>query len=380
MRGTLSERRPGVWRLRVVTGYRPDGQARQASRTVKGTRRQAQDALNAFLVEVQTGAAPSSGTLKFGAYLKDKYLPHVKRAWEIETYRTTRSRIEGRIIPALGAVRLDKLGARDLDEAYRTWSEEGLRPSTIKAHHQTISSALSQAVKWQLIPRSVATLATVPRVPSRSDSMPSVEQIKVLVAASSDADPTLSAAIMTAALTGARRSELLALRWSDIDLESMTLTIAHGVKRAGNGEFVLGPTKNHQVRRLSVDTLTLAVLDAHHEYCDRRATGGGAVLADDAFIFSWGDPAGRSPSNPDVLSNRFARLARQAGLVGVRFHDLRHAAASTLLASGFDLAVVAGRLGHSQQMLLQVYAHALEQRDREAARVMSELLMPTSFG
>lgn len=370
----MEERRPGVWRLRVVTGYQLNGQPILGTRTVHGTKRQAQSALSAFVREVELGAAPMSGRMTFGSYLVDKYLPHIKATLAPGTYRVHSSKINHRIVPDLGHIRLDKLTAAQLDAAYQKWRGDGLRPSTVKAHHLIVSSALSQAVKWQLIPRSVASLATLPRTAARAVTLPTIEQIRELVAASADSDPVLSAAVMLATLTGARRGELLALRWSDVDRDRLTITIGRSITRAAGGERLVGATKTYTTRHLSIDKPTLAVLDAHRAASDARASSGGTTIAEDAFVLTW-DPSGQTPANPDVLTTRFARLAGSVGCPKVRFHDLRHAVATTLLAQGHDLSVVSGRLGHSSPVVtLRVYAHALELKDRQAAGVMGGLL------
>jgi integrase len=237
-----------------------------------------------------------------------------------------------------------------------------------------VSSALSQAVKWQLIPRSVAPLATLPKTEPRALSLPTIEEISRLVEACAESDPVLSAAIILATLTGARRGELLALRWSDIDRQKLTLTIGRSVTRGAGGERLIGATKTYTVRRLSIDKSTLLVLDAHRTACEATAADGGLELGDQAFVLTW-DPSGQTAANPEVLTSRFARLTKQVGCPQVRFHDLRHAVATTLLAQGYDLGVVAGRLGHSSPIVtLRVYTHALEMRDRQAAGVMGGLL------
>ena len=128
-------------------------------------------------------------------------------------------------------VRLDKLKSHHLDAAYRRWLLEGLSPATINSYHGVLSSALGQAVKWGLISRSVAPLATLPTVARRRMTVPDVETVRLLVTTAEDSDPVLSAAIMLAALTGCRRGELLGLRWSDVERDQMVLQVQRSIKR-----------------------------------------------------------------------------------------------------------------------------------------------------
>ena len=111
MKGTMSERGVGVWRLRVVTRYTLDGKPVQRSKTVKGTRRQAQTELARFVAEAEADTVAASGGITFGRYLTEQYLPQVKDNLSPETYRNHSSRVNLRIIPELGHVQLAKLTA-----------------------------------------------------------------------------------------------------------------------------------------------------------------------------------------------------------------------------------------------------------------------------
>jgi integrase len=376
MKGTMSERGAGVWRLRVLTGYTNDGKPVQRSKTVKGSRREAQTELAKLVAAAEAGDVAVSGAITFGRYLSEQYLPHVKDNLSPETYRNHASRINGRIVGDLGHVQLAKLTALHLDRAYRKWRKDGLAASTVRAHHMVISSALTQAYKWGLIPRSVAPLATLPTVDQREPTLPTLEQIAKLVRLTKESDPVLSATIMLAALTGCRRGELCGLKWNDIDRDRMSLNVRRAAKRQG-GERLIGATKTHATRRLSIDDVTLVVIDEHRARSAEWAAQAGVALGHDGFVLTW-DSSGIAPANPDVITTKFARLTEKAGCPEVRFHDLRHAVATTLLAEGTDVATVAMRLGHASPVTtMRVYAHVLEAHDRRAAGVMGALLAST---
>ncbi len=373
----MSERGVGVWRLRVVTRYTLDGKPVQRSKTVKGTRRQAQTELARFVAEAEADTVAASGGITFGRYLTEQYLPQVKDNLSPETYRNHSSRVNLRIIPELGHVQLAKLTALHLDQAYRRWQQDGLAASTVRAHHLLVSSALTQAYKWGLIQRSVAPLATLPTVEQRDPTLPTLDQIALLVRLTKHSDPAMSAAIMLAALTGCRRGELCGLRWGDVDRARMLLNVRRAAKRAQGGEKIIGPTKTHATRRLSIDDVTLAVIDEHRARAAEWAEAAGVEADDDGFVLTW-DPSGAAPANPDVITTKFARLTKKAGCPEVRFHDLRHVVATTLLAEGTDVATVAMRLGHASPVTtMRVYAHVLEAYDRKAAGVMGALLAST---
>ena len=372
----MREIRPGVWRLRVVVGYRPDGQPRQASRTVRGTRRTAESDLAKFVVEAGKGQA-LVGSTTVATYL-EQWMGHVRAHRQPDTARNYALRCR-RLSEQLGSVRLDRLRAGQIDEAYRRWLAAGMTPVTVRTHHAVLSAALNQAVKWGLIERSPAPLVTLPAVEAPRRTIPDAPSVRRLVDAAEDSDPVLSAAILLAALTGARRGELLGLRWSDVDREGQVLHIERAVKREESGRRLrVGPTKTHQARRVSLDPVCLAVLETHHERAAGWAADAGVTLLPDGFVLTE-DPTGASPMAPDTLTHRFARLAGRLDLGGVRFHDLRHAVATNLLAAGYELAVVAGRLGHRDPSItLRVYAHALSERDRQAALTLGALIAPRS--
>jgi integrase len=279
-----------------------------------------------------------------------------------------------------GSVRLDKLKSHHLDAAYRRWLLEGLSPATINSYHGVLSSALGQAVRWGLISRSVAPLATLPTVEPRRMTVPSVERVRMLVSTAEEHDPVLSAAIMLAALTGCRRGELLGLRWSDVDRDEMVLQVQRSIKREEFGRALrAGPTKTHQDRKVALDPVMLAVIDTHRQRAEAWAEEAGVRIGAVGYMLTE-DPTGETPMAPDTLTHRFSRLAARTGADSIRFHDIRHSVATTLLGAGYDLAVVAGRLGHRDPTVtLRVYAHALQQRDRQAAITLGALLAPPSL-
>ena len=178
---------------------------------------------------------------------------------------------------------------------------------------------------------------------------------------------------MLSAATGARRSEVIALRWSDIDLPNRTVAISRGVVTGPNG-LVEKDTKTHAARRVALDDRALAVLADHARHMHANAAACRITLAENAFVFT-STVDGSEPWYPDSASRSFQRLCKQEGLQGVRLHDLRHFVATQLLSAGVDVRTVAGRLGHRDAATtLNVYAHFLEQADRAAADVMGRLI------
>jgi integrase len=203
---------------------------------------------------------------------------------------------------------------------------------------------------------------------------PRPEEIARLYRLAEQVDPDLAVLILVAASTGARRSELIALRWSDVDLEDGKVRIARGIVLGLDG-LVEKDTKTHSVRTVALDDTTVDALTVHRSGALTRLSAGGLDWEPTSFVFT---PAvdGSTPWFPDSASRRFRRLCEAAGVGGVRLHDLRHYVATRLLANGVDVRTVAGRLGHrNAATTLNVYAHFLAETDRDAARQLGDVLV-----
>lgn len=377
MRGTKDERSPGVWRLRVFTGRDPvTGNPRQVTRTVRGTKKEADTALAQFVTEVTSGRLPVAASVPLAHFL-ERWLDHIRPHRSPTTIKGYRHKIE-RINGMLGGVRLDRLTAQHLDRAYRAWLDEGLQASSVHHLHRVLSAALRQAVKWGLLASAPTARATPPPRRHTPADIPAPDVVQRLIAtAEARGQPVLAALIAVAATTGLRRGELAGLRWPDVDLGTARLYVRRSVKNDIDGGWVVGPTKTHQVRRIALDDFTLSVIRDHRARVERWAADAGVDLAEDGYVFTL-DPSGRTPSKPDALSHRFADLCRAAGVRGVSLHTLRHFSASMLIASGRDVRTIAGRLGHSDATTtLRVYAHMVDGRDQDAADYLGRLLTPS---
>jgi integrase len=178
-------------------------------------------------------------------------------------------------------------------------------------------------------------------------------------------------------MLGARRGELCALRWPDIDFDRGEVLIAGNVVRVPRQALVHKDTKTHAKRRVAVGAATVEQLRARRVAQAKDALACGTTLAAGAYVFSH-VPDGSKPIDPDGISHRFLRLARRMG-VNCRLHDLRHFMVTQLVAGGVDWRTVSGRAGHADgHMTLATYAHFQQAQDRQAAEFMESLLVPTA--
>lgn len=378
MRGHLRQRGE-AWELRAYAGVDPiTNRQKYVTRTFRGRKREAEEALARLVTEVSGGShAAQDATVgdllqEWLALAKPELSPTTARGydWIITTY----------ILPTLEKVPLARLKTSQLDRFYAKLRDEGgqdgkpLSAATVRQVHAILRRALRQGVRWGWIGANPAALASPPRVRSRQLAPPGPDGVVRLIDKAEADDPDFACYLLLAATTGARRGELCALRWSDLDLPGQALTIARSIVEAEHSKLVEKDTKTHAARRIALDVGTVDVLMAHRRRCTARAQACGARLPASAYVFS-ADPDGTRPWAPNNVTKDFIRLRKAVGLDTVRLHDLRHFAATRLLAEGVPVRTVSGRLGHANAATtLGVYAHFVEESDKEAAAKLGLLL------
>ncbi len=352
MTGSMRQRGSGTWQLRVYVGRDPrSGRKRYTERTFHGGQRQAGRALAALALEAErlTPRSAKEGTMEA---LLHAWLAHATPSFSPRTVETTLGYLSKPIVPALGALQASRVTTADLDSFYRSLLEVGgqhgpYAPATIRRIHGIVRRALTQGVKWGWLGANPAVDASPPRVRTRDLAPPTPNELVRLLHLAEATAPDLAAFISLAASTGARRGELVAMRRSDVDLTSATVTVERGIVIANRGLIEQG-TKTHQARRIALDDSTVDVLRSHFDRQDARALVCHTTVSRSAFVFSHDVECG-VPWRPDSTSRAFRILCRDAGVTGVRLHELRHYVATRLLAAGIDVRTVAGRLGQPQR-------------------------------
>jgi len=213
--------------------------------------------------------------------------------------------------------------------------------------------------------------ASPPKLSRTPVTVPTIEEILLLTRACDSYDPRLGFAVHLAAVTGARRGEVLALRWCDFDNQRRVVRFWNAVVLGDGDKAVLkNGTKTGDERTVSLDDWTFDRLKQYRAWSDELASQTNVRLRETAFLFS-NEIDGLTPMSPDYLSSMYQKARAQVGLKNVRLHDLRHYHATALLTNDVDVATVAGRLGHSGggRMTLEVYAHYIEPADRKAAEI-----------
>jgi integrase len=378
MRGHI-RKRGNAWELRAYAGIDPlTNRQKYVTRTFRGGKREAEEALARFVTEVAGGSQAAQDTT-VGDLIRD-WLALANRELSPTTARGYDWIVKTYIMPTLGKVPLARLRTAQLDRFYAQLREKGgqdgkpLSAATVRQVHAIIRRALQQGIRWGWITTNPAALASPPKVRASQLEPPGpVDVVKLIETAATD-DPDFGCFLHLAATTGARRGELCGLRWRDVDLDGGTMTISRNVVEGAGSAIVEKDTKTHASRRIALDPETVKVLKAQRKRLTSRARGCGVTLSDDAHVFS-PDPDGLRPLAPNDVTKVFIRVRKRAGLDAVRLHDLRHFAATRLLAAGVPVRTVSGRLGHANAATtLGVYAHFVEESDRDAAATLGALL------
>jgi integrase len=201
--------------------------------------------------------------------------------------------------------------------------------------------------------------------------------VRAIVTAAEQRDPRLAPLLLLGALTGMRRGELCALRWSDVHFDTEELEVSRSIVIVKKG-LSEKTTKTDRVPSIALDDVGVALLKQHRARVDEWARLAETIVGEDTYVFSpYVD--GSKPFRPDNVTGFFVRVRDKLGFTNVRLHDLRHFTATQLIGAGVDVRTVSGRLGHSDPSLtLRVYSHQIEERDRAAAAVIGRVLSPPS--
>lgn len=268
----------------------------------------------------------------------------------------------------IAKVKLCDLDAEALNDYYASLLRDGankrtgkaLSPKTVREHHSFISAVLTEAVKTRAVTSNVASLASPPKVAQKEPNYYTPEQmVKIIEATNSEPAFWRSMTYLFMGI-GARRGEILALRWSDIDFEACTIFIKRNVTRAAHGKTVIVTPKSDRWRVVSVSSDFLAPLRQWRE--EQAAAFGGYY---DGFIFALKGP--ETYIQPDTITRYYARFGDKQNLGHLNPHAFRHSQASIILQSG-DLVAASRRLGHAKaSTTMNIYGHMLPAADRDAA-------------
>lgn len=325
------------------------------------TKQEAVRKKNEALREIEQGTIATGSQRRLGEYLEDWLENTHKSKLRLGTYINYK-KLVGYVVAELGNVWLQKLTPQQVQKFYSKKLDGGLSSKVVHEIHGVLHLALKNAVRWGLVPRNVCDLVTAPRIVSREVVPLTMEQARILM--NHVKGHRLEMLLAMAVVTGMRRGELLALRWSNIDFERGHLLVLHSVDFIAGHGFVEGKPKTTAGKRVvSLPVFLLEMLKQHRTQ----------QLEEQAAIADWVDNDLVFPNlkggylSPNHMVEAFRKLLEEAGLPRLRFHDLRHSAATILLARGVNIKVVSELLGHSDIVItLRTYGHLLPSMQDDA--------------
>jgi integrase len=380
--GGIDQRAPDVWRVR----YRMAG--KRFTKTVKGTRREAQQELRKLLRSADTGEAVMPDRVTLAQWIERWLAAGAPGRRQKQVGRRSLERYEQllrcHVVPTLGSRPLQALRADEIDALYLALRGR-IAERSIFFLHVCLGACINAAVRQRVL--AVSPMQYLGKVPSAVESDHGIaldpEQTRKLVAGF--VGHPLYLMVRVALGTGARRNELLALRWSDLNVADKTLRIERSLERT-RGRAVTKPPKTRRgLRTIALDDELCGLLLVEREKHLRIAAGvtdatidlGLIRLPEGALIFPGSPPGDFSFTafrGQSSVTKVFHQMARKLGFPTLRFHDLRGTAITQMLNAGVPAHKVAARHGHDPAVMLRAYAKAMPQNDADAARVMGDVL------
>jgi integrase len=374
VRGNITRRGRSSWRLKFDVDA-ANGQRQTRYVTVKGKRQDAQRELAKLITAHHEGTLVEPSRITVADYLRS-WLdgPHglapgsVQRYWQLA---------EQQIIPHLGAVLLQKLKPAHLTDWHATLLKAGgqdgqpLAARTVGAAHRVLRLLLARAATNEIVSRNVALAVKPPKVEDREVEILQADQIAAVLAAL--AGHALEPIAVLALGSGARRGEILALRWKDLDLDGATMRIDRSLEQTKQGLRFKAPKTKHGRRTVTLPAFAVEALRSHRKrVLELRIALGIGKLDGEALVFCRPDGG---PLPPNDLSRDWRRFVKARRLPLVAFHSLRHSHVSALISSNVDLLTISRRIGHASPVItLRVYAHLFKNNDAAAADAIEAAL------
>ena len=371
--GNIRKRSDGRWEGRYTAGYHPDTGKRIIKNVLGRTQAEVKAKLKKAIEEAGSLDVAKAGKYTVAEWLRLWFEVYAKPNLRFSTAEYYRRGIELHTIPYIGEVKLNQLTTRQIQNLYRELQQNGRRraaqkskhpglsSSTIRGVHTMLHSALDRAVKERLLIRNPADSCVVPKVQHQEMKTLQPEDLKAYL----DAAEKRGALAMfyLELVSGIRKGELVALQWTDLDVEQRTISVSKQATKDETGALVVTrPKTENSVRQISIPQEAVELLVKEH-----------AKHPSNPWLF----PSSRTGSmyHPYSVATLHQRILRDAGLEHLRFHDLRHTFATLALQNGVDIKTVSAMLGHYDAgFTLRTYTHTTRQKQDEAAQTMGNLM------
>jgi integrase len=375
MRGHIRERSPGHFAIILEQRDPATGKRKRKWHSFKGTKRLAQIECARLISAIKGGTYLEPNKLAMASFL-DVWLAYVKSQVSPRSHERYCDLARKNIVPLLGGVILTNLRPAQISTAYTTAlasgrrdGKGGLSPRTVHHMHRVLKQALGQAVKWEMLNRNPCDAVDPPKVERATMQTFDMAQTAELIEAFRGT--RMLAPALLAVLCGLRRGELAALRWRNVDLAGGQMAIVESAEETAAGVRYKEP-KSGRARTVALSGIMIEELRAHRARQAEELLRLGVRLGDNHFIVAQVDG---SPLKPTSITHEWVRLLGATALPRIRFHDLRHAHATHMLANGVHPKVASERLGHSKVgITLDLYSHVLPGMQADAVVRVDEAL------
>lgn len=367
-----------TWSFTLDIGKDPaTGKRKQLTRRGFETQKEAEKVCNELINQMNKGISVNPKEQSLKGFLTDWLENSAKLKVKDTTFKNYKRAIDSRIIPAIGALKLQELNAVQGQKFIKQLLDEELSARYIEYIYVVLSGALDQAVKWELIIKNPLKQVDIPRARREEKKTWSMEEVNRFLHFAKFDNPIYYHLFLIAIHTGMRRGEVLGLRWKDVDLQQGKISVVQNLIYDEDG-FRFGDLKTTGSSRLiSVDPNVCAELKSYKAQQNQFKLALGSGYTDLDLLFCRED--GR-PIYPRTLSDIFNRIIKKADVPKIRFHDLRHTHATLLLKLGENPKIVSERLGHvSIKTTMDTYSHVTPDMQESAAKKFGEALKKTSM-
>lgn len=348
--------------------------------TEKSARKKAEAFAATFEKECKEGVT-SDSRQKFAAYCDYVIGLKEQRGTKHSTIMLYKHLTE-RIYPAIGHIKLRELRADHLNDLYSALSKDGLNKrnggklstKTILEHHRLISTVLEQAVKEGLIPFNVASRATLPKAEHKEVNYFQPEQVAAIRDALEREPMKWKTLVHLLLITGARRGEVLGLKWDKVDFEGNRIYICNSILYAPDiGIYESTPKTERSRRYVALPPETMQLLRQYRAWQAGERLRLGEYYQNQDFLFTQDNG---KPMHPDSVTEWLKRFSKRHDLPHINPHAFRHTMASMLYFNGVDSVSISKRLGHAQvSTTANIYAHVMEEADQRNADILSDIFL-----
>jgi len=372
MAGQINKRGENTWLVRIFLGRDVDGKRKYFNKTIHGTKKDAQKFLTAKTREKDLGIFVEPTSISLNEYLDKWLLESAKPRLREATFENYRYLSNLYIREKLGSRKLSDIKPFDVQKLYNHLTEKGLSARTVRYVHAILTSAFSQAVKWQMLVVNPCNVVTLPRLKKTEMKAFSPEEARRFLEAAKDDKQGLVFAFALA--SGMRPEEYLALQWKDICFEKNTATVQRTlIWRKGGGWYFSEPKTAKSRRTLPMPKNFFVELKRHKRLQAEQMLKLGQSYERNNFVFATDE--GKPIYLRNLRKRNFAKILEKADLTGFRLYDLRHSTATLLLSEGINPKIVSERLGHASIVLtLDTYSHVLPDMQKEATSKLGQML------